>query len=266
MRREQGEQKMSYAAFDLSGRTAIVTGAGRGLGRGMAEALAEAGAIVVCAGRTSAGIEETATTIRAAGGRAEAFLFDAVKREDCGRLVADTATRHGRLDIMVVNHGIGLAAPAVDIGDHDWNETIAVNLTGAFLCAQAAGRQMIAQGKGGSIILISSNASLVGFHSLTAYGASKGGLDQLCRQLCVEWGPHNIRVNAVNPGYTTNNMAGGDERHAAVGLNEEIRRMTPLGRRGSVAEIASPVVFLASDAAAFVSGVCLPVDGGYCAY
>lgn len=256
---------MPYAAFDLGGRTAIVTGAGRGLGRGMAEALAEAGARVVCAGRTGASIEETAGKIRAAGGQSEAFLFDAVKREDCSRLVAETAARHGKVDIMVVSHGIALAAPAVDLADRDWSETIAVNLTGAFLCAQAAGRQMIAQGKGGSIVFISSTASLVGFQDLAAYGASKGGMDQLCRQLCVEWGPHNIRVNAVNPGYTTSNMAGVDERHAAVGLDEEIRRMTPLGRRGSVAEIAGPVVFLASDAAAFVSGVCLAVDGGYCA-
>jgi gluconate 5-dehydrogenase len=256
---------MSYAAFDLSGRTAIVTGAGRGLGRGMAEALAEAGALVVCAGRTLAKVEETAAKIRAADGKAEAFLFDAVNREDCRRLVAETAQRHGKLDIMVVNHGVAFSAPAVDVADRDWSETIAVNLTGAFLCAQAAGRQMIAQGKGGSIVLISSNASLVGFQDLTAYGASKGGVDQLCRQLAIEWGPHNIRVNSVNPGYTTNNMAGGDDRHGAVGLNEDIRRMTPMARRGSVAEIAGPVVFLASDAAGFVSGVCLAVDGGWCA-
>jgi gluconate 5-dehydrogenase len=256
---------MTYAAFDLTGRTAIVTGAGRGLGRGMAGALADAGARVICAGRTKPGIEETAATIRAAGGQAEAFLFDAVRREDCRNLVADAAQRHGQLDIMIVNHGIARIGPAADVSEGDWNETIAVNLTGAFLCAQAAGRQMIAQGKGGSIVLISSNASLVGFRDLTSYGASKGGVDQLCRQLSIEWGPHNIRVNAVNPGYTTNNMAGGDERHGDPGLAEEIRRMTPLGRRGSVAEIAGPVVFLASDAASFISGVCLPVDGGYCA-
>ena len=138
---------MSYTAFDLSGRTAIVTGAGRGLGRGMAEALADAGAFVVCAGRTLAKVEETAAKICAAGGKAEPFLFDAVKREDCRRLVAETAQHHGKLDIIVVNHGVAFAAPAVDVGDKDWSETIAVNLTGAFLCAQAAGRQMIAQRK-----------------------------------------------------------------------------------------------------------------------
>ena len=256
---------MPYAAFDLKGRIAIITGAGRGLGRGMAEALAQAGATVICAGRTQASIDETAAKIRAAGGKAEAFLFDAVKREDCRRLVEETAQRHGQLNVMVVNHGIARAAPATEVSEGDWAETIAVNLTGAFLCAQAAGRQMIAQGKGGSIILISSNGSLVGFQDLTAYGASKGGVDQLCRQLCVEWGPHNIRVNAVNPGWTTNNMAGGDDRHAATGMNENVKRGTPMGRRGTVAEIAGPVVFLASDAAGFVSGVCLAVDGGWCA-
>ncbi|HEX3064950.1 MAG TPA: SDR family NAD(P)-dependent oxidoreductase, partial [Dongiaceae bacterium] len=149
---------MPYAAFDLKGRIAIVTGAGRGLGRGMAEALAQAGATVICAGRTQASIDETAANIRASGGKAESFLFDAVKREDCRRLVEETAQRHGQLNVMVVNHGIALAAPATEVGEGDWAETIAVNLTGAFLCAQAAGRQMIAQGKGGSIILTSSNA------------------------------------------------------------------------------------------------------------
>jgi gluconate 5-dehydrogenase len=260
-----GVKKMRFTAFDLSGRTAIVTGAGRGLGRGMARALAGAGATVLCAGRTQSTIDETAANIRAEGGKAGSFLFDAVKREDCRRLVEHAANEYGQLDIMVVNHGIARAAPATEVGEGDWGETIAVNLTGAFLCAQAAGRQMIAQGRGGSIILISSNGSLVGFQDLTAYGASKGGVDQLCRQLCVEWGRHNIRVNAVNPGWTTNNMAGGDDRHAAVGLNDDVKRGTPMGRRGTIAEIAGPVVFLASDAAGFISGVCLAVDGGWCA-
>ncbi len=262
---------MPYAAFDLSGRTTIVTGAGRGLGRGMALALAEAGATVIASGRQREPIEETVALIRKNGGTAHAIPFDAVKREDCKRLVEETVLRYGRLDCMVVNHGVARHSPAVDVDDAKWAETIAVNLTGAFLCAQAAGRQMIAQGedgprKGGSIILISSTSSMTGSNNLVAYGSSKGGVDQLCRQLAVEWGPHNIRVNAVNPGYTNNDMVGTEARHAAPGLNEEIRRMTPLGRRGTVAEIAGPVVFLASDAASYISGVCLAVDGGYCAF
>lgn len=256
---------MPYANFDLTGRIAIVTGAGRGLGRGMATALAEAGAAVIAAGRSKAGIEETAGIIRGRGGASHPVLFDAVKREDCRRLVTETIARHGRLDTIVVNHGVARHGPAIEVDDLQWQETIAINLTGAFLCAQAAGRQMIAQGRGGSIILISSTASTVGFNKLVAYGSSKGGVDQLCRQLAVEWGPSNIRVNAVNPGYTLNDMAGTEARHADSSLNEEVKRMTPLGRRATIAEIAGPVVFLASDAASFISGVCLAVDGGYCA-
>ena len=124
---------------------------------------------------------------------------------------------------------------------------------------------IIKQKTGGSIILISSTGSLVGFNGLAAYGASKGGVDQLCRQLAVEWGPHDIRVNCVNPGYTTHNMRGTDTRHAAADLNEEMRRMTPMQRRGTPEEMAAPVVFLASPAASFISGVVIPVDGGYCA-
>jgi NAD(P)-dependent dehydrogenase (short-subunit alcohol dehydrogenase family) len=256
---------MPYRAFGLDGRVAIVTGAGRGLGRGMALALAEAGAVVVAAGRSMPGIEETSRLICNAGGESHPLLFDAVKREDCRRLVAETAARHGRLDAVVINHGIARHALAVDVTDSQWNETIAINLTSAFLCAQAAGRHMIAQKRGGSIVFISSTASMVGFHNLASYGSSKGGIDQLCRQLAIEWGPHNIRVNAVNPGYTASDMVGTEGRHADPGLNEEVNRMTPLGRRATIEEIAGPVVFLASDAASFVSGVCLAVDGGYCA-
>jgi gluconate 5-dehydrogenase len=256
---------MPYVNFDLTGRIAIVTGGGRGLGRGMAMALAEAGATVVVAGRSKASVEETADKVRERGGACHPMVFDAVKREDCRRLVAETVANHGRLDTIVVNHGVARHGPAIDVDDSRWQETIAINLTGAFLCAQAAGRQMIAQNGGGSIILISSTASMIGSDNLVAYGSSKGGVDQLCRQLAVEWGPYNIRVNAVNPGYTLNDMAGTEARHADPSLNEEMKRMTPLGRRATIAEIAGPVVFLASDAASFVSGVCLAVDGGYCA-
>jgi gluconate 5-dehydrogenase len=256
---------MPYPDFDLTGRIAIVTGAGRGLGRGMAVALAEAGATVIAADRSKAGIDETVDVIRDRGSSAHAILFDAVKREECRRLVAETVTRYGRVDTIVISHGVNQHGPAVAIEDSEWQETLAINLTGVFLCAQAAGRQMIAQRHGGSIILISSTASTVGFDKLAAYGCSKGGVDQLCRQLAVEWGPHNIRVNAVNPGYTVNKMAGAAVGQVDLDLDGEVRQMTPLGRRATIAEIAGPVVFLASAAASFITGVCLAVDGGYCA-
>ncbi|HTO80633.1 MAG TPA: SDR family oxidoreductase, partial [Methylomirabilota bacterium] len=173
--------------------------------------------------------------------------------------------RSGGLDIAVVNHGIGFAVAAVETTEEQFRRTVEINLTGCFNVAQAAGRQMIRQGRGGSIILTSSTGSLVGFEGLTAYGASKGGVDQLCRQLAVEWGPHDIRVNCVNPGYTTHDMRGGAGRGAQPDADEDVRRMTPMRRRGTPEEIAAPVVFLASPAASFVNGIILPVDGGYCA-
>ena len=257
---------MTAHAFDLSGKTAIVSGAGRGLGRAMAKALAQAGAKVAVGARTMAEVEETAQEIVAGGGHAFAVHVDATKPEDCRRMVERAVASGGSLDIAVVNHGVGDAAAAEDTSEDMFRRMVDINLTGCFNLAQAAGRQMIRQKKGGSIVLVSSTGSLVGFAGLAAYGASKGGVDQLCRQLAVEWGPHDIRVNCVNPGYTTHRMRGSgarDDDEAAV--EEEMRRMTPMQRRGTPEEMAWPVVFLASPAAAFISGIVLPVDGGYCA-
>lgn len=251
--------------FRLDGKVAVVTGAGRGLGRAIALGLGESGARVVAAARSAAEIDETAAEIGRDGQVAMAVRFDAARRADCERLIAETVRRFGRLDVMVANHGISKAQPAEEVDDDTWDRIMAVNLRGAFVCAQLAARQMMRQGGGGSIVAVSSTASLVGFRNLLAYGASKGGLDQMVRQMAVEWGDHDIRVNAVNPGYTTHNVRGTDARHADPALNEEVRRMTPLRRRGTPEEIAAAVVFLASDAASFITGVVLPVDGGYCA-
>src|SRR5262249_14023788 len=238
-----------------TGLTGIVSGAGRGLGRAMAKALAAAGARVVCGARSMTEVEDTAKEIAAVGGQASAVSLDATKPADCRAIVERAGAASGALDIAVVNHGIGFSTPAEETTEEQFRRMLEINLTGCFNLAQAAGRQMIKQKKGGSIVLISSTGSLVGFRGLAAYGASKGGVDQLCRQFAVEWGPHNIRVNCVNPGYTTHNMRGTDARHAADELNDEMRRMTPMGRRGTPEEMAWPVVFLASPAASFVSGV-----------
>jgi NAD(P)-dependent dehydrogenase (short-subunit alcohol dehydrogenase family) len=255
---------MTHKVFDLAGRVAIVTGSGRGLGKAMATGLAEAGGTVVVCARTRSEVEETAAELRERGLDAHAAVFDATVRSSCADLVDETVRQHGRLDVMVVNHGVGRVQAAEEVDETSWERIMAGNLTGAFNCAQAAGRRMLAQGSG-SIIFTSSTGSLVGFRGLAAYGASKGGVDQLVRQLAVEWGDRGIRVNAINPGWTTVQMRGARPAEPDPVLEEEIRRMTPMQRRGRPEEFIGPVVFLASDASSFVSGVVLPVDGGYCA-
>ena len=249
--------------FDLAGRTAIVTGSGRGLGRAMARGLAGAGARVVVCARSAAQVAETVAAIADAGGRAHGIVFDALKRVECRRLIDETVARFGGLDIMVVNHGMGASAPAEELTDAQWETNIAGNLTSAFHCCQEAARTMIAQGRGGSIVVTSSTGSLVGFEGLVAFGASKGGVDQMVRQMAMEWGRHRIRVNALNPGWTTH-------PRSAVGADDDpaerrIRERTPLGRRGEAEEMAGPAIFLASDASGFVTGITLVADGGWCA-
>lgn len=256
---------MSTSIFDLTGKVAVVTGGGRGLCRAMAMGLAGAGAKVVVSARTAADVDGVAGEIQSRGGEALAVAFDATSRDDCQRLVDETVAAYGRLDVMLVGHGIaGVPTEAEDIAIDDFENVVNINITGCFNAAQFAARQMIKQGEGGSIILVSSTSSLVAFPGILAYGASKGGVDQMMREMAAVWGAHNIRVNTINPGYTTHMMRG--ERPSQFDPEHEahVRRMTPLGRKGEPSEFAGPAIFLASDASSYVSGVVLPVDGGYC--
>jgi NAD(P)-dependent dehydrogenase (short-subunit alcohol dehydrogenase family) len=250
--------------FDLGGRAAIVTGSGQGLGRAIARGLAEAGAQVTVSGRSAGNVAETGDALRTDGYDVLDVVFDARNRDDCQRLIDQTVETFGRLNVMVVNHGIGRAAPAEAITAEDWEEMIAINLTSAFNCAQLAGRQMIAQGAGGSIVFTSSTASLVAFDGLTSYSASKAGVDQLARQLALEWGRHGIRVNVINPGYMTSHMRDSNDRYGDADEVDRIQAATPMGRKGDPEELVGPVVFLASDASSFVTGHVMPVDGGWC--
>ena len=251
--------------FSLSDQNIIITGGGYGLGKAIAIGLADVGANVVLGGRTEDKLKITNQEIADRGGSSSYFVFDAVNRQDCKNLVDFAVDTYGDLNAMVANHGVIDVAAPEDITETAWNEVISINLTGCFNCAQAAGKAMIDQNQGGAIVLTSSNGSLVSFEGLTAYGASKGGVDQMCRQLAVEWGQYNIRVNTINPGYTTNPMGGKYEIRTPPEFEKEVNRLTPLSRRGKPEDFAGPVIFLCSEASKFITGHCLVVDGGYCA-
>ena len=255
---------MSADLFDLTGKTAIVTGSSRGIGRAIALGFADAGANVAGCARSSDGAEATAAQIRNRGGNAISLSGDMTDADDVNSLIERTVSEFGRLDIMHANAGMDITQPVGEFTPEQFTAVIEGNLNSAFLCAQAAARQFIAQGSGGSIIFTSSNASVAAFVNLTPYCASKGGIDALVRAMSAEYGPHRIRVNAINPGYTNHQMNPNSETIVDEGRAAIIER-TPLRRIGDVTEMVGPAVFLASDASSYITGVCLLVDGGWCA-
>ena len=249
--------------FDLGGKVAIVTGAGRGIGKTLALGLARHGADVVAVSRTLPQVESVAREIAALGRKGIALKVDTSSKADVDRMVAKTLEDWGRVDVLVNNAGIDIIKPAVDYTEAEWDQIIDINLKGYFLCAQAAGREMIRQGRG-SILMNSSIAGSIGVNWLVPYASAKGGVNQLTRTLAVEWARHGVRVNAFSPAYFENVMQGAEQIH-----NEEkerhIREWTPMGRRGKTDELVGPAVFLASDASSYVTGHVLMVDGGWTA-
>jgi len=257
------ENEIMNNPFDLTGRTAVVTGAGRGLGLAMAKALSAAGAHVALVARTPASLDEAVAAIATEGGAALAVPCDATDRSQVCAALDRVIAELGPLDIVCVNHGIGPAKPLMTIDDADLAQMMTINVKSAYVVAQEAGRRMIAAGRGGSIVLTSSSASRYACEGYGHYGASKGGIDQMARELAAEWAGHGIRVNAINPGDTDNEMTGTAEIHDTPEVTAFIDRAIPMKRRGTVEEIANPVVFLASDAASYITGHCLFIDGGY---
>jgi gluconate 5-dehydrogenase len=255
---------MSLSRFSLDGKVAVVTGSGRGLGRAIAKGMAEAGAAIVTAARNAGETESAAAEIRAAGGRAIGVPTDVADPRACENLVARAVAAFGRLDIMACNAGVIFTNPADLATPGELEQTLRINVGGALYCAQAAAKPMATQG-GGSIVVTSSNASLVAFPDLLTYNISKGGVDQMVRTLAVEWAPRNIRVNAFNPGYLEHSMSRPEDMPADPETERAILRSTPMGRRGRVEEIVGVAIFLASDASSFITGTVLPVDGGWCA-
>lgn len=250
--------------FDLTGRVAVITGTSRGIGRELALGFAEAGATVVGCARSFERADQTAAELRAKGHQALGVLADVTKADDCEALIQGAVRHYGKLDILVCNAGVNVKKKAIDVSPTEFDTVINGNLKAYFLTAQAAARQFMRQGTGGAIVMNSSNASVAAFDELSPYCAAKGGVDMLVRSLAAEWGPHEIRVNGFNPGYTNHSMTGEGQAYLAQASLEIVAR-TPLRRMAELKEMVGPAVFLASDAASFVTGNILLADGGWCA-
>jgi 2-dehydro-3-deoxy-D-gluconate 5-dehydrogenase len=249
-------------SFDLSGKTALVTGCRRGIGRAAAEALARAGADVVGVSAHLDPDDEVAVGIRALGRRFTGYRCDLGDREAVHTLSAQLATHLPELDVLVLNAGTIERRPAVDHGDDLWDRVLEVNLTAPFVLARRLGGRMVERGTG-KIVLTASLLSFQGGVTVPGYAASKGGIAQLTKALANEWAAHGVNVNAVAPGYiATDNTEAlrRDETRA-----REILARIPAGRWGTPDDVAGAFVFLASPASDYVNGIVLPVDGGWLA-
>lgn len=254
------EMPVIVPQFDLTGRIALITGAGSGIGRGVALALSSAGAEVVVVGRTLEKLEETRQLITELGGKAWLVRADVAQRTQVEDVVAKAVRESGGLHILVNAAGGQLRKPALEVSEEDWDSLMCVNLKAVFFCCQAAARVMSAQG-GGKIINITSLTAVIGLPYLSVYGASKGGVSQLTKSLAVEWAPMGIHVNAIGPGRIRTPMT--EPLFQDDVVRESFLRLIPLRRAGIPEDVAGAVVFLASDASNYITGQTLYVDGGW---
>ncbi len=248
--------------FDLSGRVAVVTGGSRGIGRAITEGMAAAGAAVVPAARTGDAVSQVARDIREAGGQAHGATVDVADPESVDALIAETVDAFGGIDIVVNNAGVNpdeaLGRPE-DVSADGFEQTVAVNLQGAFTCAQAAADHLQASDDG-CLINVASVGGLVGLPRQHPYVASKHGIVGLTKSMALDWAP-DVRVNAIAPGYVATEFIEGALDDESI--RQSLLEQTPLERFADPSEIAGPAIFLASDAASFVTGSTLSVDGGW---
>ena len=253
---------MSYPGFDLTGRTAVVIGGTSGIGRAIAHGLARAGADVVASSRRSEEVEKCASEIEGLGRKSIRCTSDVSDRESIEELLGECGEAFGKVDILVNSAGRTRREPTIDQSEEDWNAILETNLNGTLRTCQTFGRHMIERGYG-RIINIASLSTFVSLFEVAAYSASKAAVASLTKSLAIEWAKNGVNVNAIAPGVfrTALNQKLLDE----TPRGQEFLTRTPMGRFGNVEELAGAAVFLASDAASYVTGEILVVDGGFLA-
>nr|WP_310618304.1 glucose 1-dehydrogenase [Pantoea cypripedii] len=247
------------STFSLAGKRALVTGATRGIGFALARALLQAGASVIITGRQQSTLTQAVSLLREESDNVTGLLLDVTQTSQIAQAIASI----GNIDILVNNAGTEQVCPSLEADEALWDTIVGTNLKGAFFCAQAAAKGMAASGTGGVIINLCSLTSCVGVPGAAAYGSSKSGLVGLTRTLSTEWAGHNIRVNGIGPGYFETDMT--QVFYQDEQWRNAMQQKIPLGRFGELDDLAGSVVFLSSDAARYITGQILYVDGGYLA-